>query len=487
LKKVVVVGGGYSAAAFAVQLVRRTRVPLDISIVEPRPHLGRGLAYSTTDRDHRLNAPLDSHGIDPDLPSEPRQWCGRNGVLERDPECLAPGGQVFLRREDFGAYVGDMVAQHAVDARSGSRIHHVRDSAVSAAAVDGHLQVVTQGHGVLGADLVVVATGNPVTALRPPFRAEHAHDPRIIGNPLQPGCLDRIPQHARVLVVGGGLTALDVLSTLVRRGHQAEILTMSRRGLRPRSHAPAILSPGLAPAIPEPVNLVLDASVPEFIANVPATARSWLRALRGEIGRQRGAGHSWHGTFDAVRNVVWKIWPQLPAREQRRFLAKLRVYYDVHRFRMPPMNEALVKAAEQRGLIRTAAARLTRVDTPAASSNIHVEWNEAGSGRAVHADFDYVVNCTGLDHAAAARANPFLRSMLEQGLLRPHATGLGFDVGPHCEAIDQSGLAQRSLRVVGPPTAGVFGDPLGAVFIAAQVRRILPDVMKTLETPSRAS
>ena len=37
-----------------------------ISIIEPREHLGRGLAYSAADADHRLNAPLEGHVIDLD-------------------------------------------------------------------------------------------------------------------------------------------------------------------------------------------------------------------------------------------------------------------------------------------------------------------------------------------------------------------------------------------------------------------------------------
>ena len=57
-------------------------------------------------------------------------------------------------------------------------------------------------------------------------------------------------------------------------------------------------------------------------------------------------------TFDAVRDVVWKLWPQLPTPEKIRFLRRLRLFYDVHRFRTPPMNEALVARAEELGAVR---------------------------------------------------------------------------------------------------------------------------------------
>jgi len=41
-------------------------------------------------------------------------------------------------------------------------------------------------------------------------------------------------------------------------------------------------------------------------------------------------------------------------------------------------------------------------------------------------------------------------------------------------------LSVDGMRVIGPPTAGAFGDPLGAIFIAAQIRRTLPGMRATL-------
>jgi uncharacterized NAD(P)/FAD-binding protein YdhS len=66
-------------------------------------------------------------------------------------------------------------------------------------------------------------------------------------------------------------------------------------------------------------------------------------------------------------------------------------------------------------------------------------------------------------------------------------TGLGVLVDPACRAIAADGRALDALRVLGPPTAGVFGDPLGTVFIAAQIARVLDDLLETLAAapPSR--
>lgn len=478
---IVVVGGGFSAATFAVQLVRHSRVPHAIYIVEPREQLGRGLAYSATDPDHRLNGPVDSHGLDPEQPDELRSWCVAKNLLRSDPECFAPGGQLFIRRSDFGAYLFEQISLHSNGDYQGSIIRHVRDTAVGASFDGTAYQVETAAHGAITADMLVVATGNPHPTLRPPFEARHRGHPRIIANPLRPDCLTQIPVDTRVLVVGSGLTAFDTLSTFVRRGHAGELLAISRRGLQPRSHSPEIVQGGRGAAKSAALRIDLTGPVPEFITRESATARRWLRALRAEIRRQEQEGHSWHEAFDAVRNVVGRIWPSMPLAEQRRFLRRLHIWYDVHRFRLPPMNEQLVRAAERSGQVRFAAARLVRVEPKLETGSIEVEMFEGVTGKRLNAHFDWIVNCTGLDHARAPGENPFLHALLASGLIRAHPNGLGFDVSQNCEALDADSRPQCNLRVIGPPTAGAFGDPLGVAFIAAQVRRILPDVLRSLE------
>ncbi|MGK6310728.1 FAD/NAD(P)-binding protein [Variovorax sp. DT-64] len=469
------VGGGVSAASFAVQLVRSSRERVDITIIEPREHAGRGLAYSATDPDYRLNAPLDIHWIDPQRPLELRQWCEATGVLQRDGGSLTANGQVFLRRSDLGEYLSAQIQAHANNARTGSSIRHVRDTAKSVQRIDGLYRVSTNTHGDIAGEMLVIATGNPVPSLRPPFRPEHRSDARIIANPLEPNCLDRIPPASRVLVVGSGLTALDIISTLVRRDHGGGILVVSRRGLRPRPQSPETLH--TTPKPPE-----LSSEVPGFISAAPARVSAWSAALREEIARKASQGQNWYQVFDPVRDVVWKLWPKLPTREKERFLRRLRVFYDVHRFRTPPMNEALVADAERKGRVRYSTATLRTVESGADA--VRVELSNGAAPVAGWHDFDFVVNCTGLDSGSAWRSNPLLHNLLESGLLRLHPTGIGFDVSEQCEALDATGAASPTLRVIGPPTAGAFGDPVAIPFIANQVRRMLPHLLGTLQSIS---
>lgn len=488
---IIIVGGGYSAATFAIQLIRAAQAPLSITIVEPREEIGRGLAYSATDPDHRLNGPVDSHGLDPARPAELLDWCNDSGLTKQDPECVGPAGHMFLRRRDFGAYVSEMVRLHSNDHRSGSRIHHVRDLAIDLECVDGGYRVVTKRTGSLFGRLVVIATGNALPSLRAPFAPEHADHPSIIANPLEPACFDAISPSARTLIVGAGLTSLDVVSTLIRRNHRASITVVSRRGLRPSQHSPAIRGLVQLSGAPGIGKQTAPASEPPaFLINEPASALGWLKALRREITRVEKQGGSWHGPFDLMRDGVWLLWPKLTTTQKLKFLRRLRLYYDVHRFRAPIMNDKAVRIAECDGLVSFEAATLTSVTAELGNPVVNVGLKSKGGPERFQA-YDAVINCTGIDATSSSRGNPFIAALLARGMLTPHPTGLGFAVSENCEAQSSDGSIQPMLRVIGPPTLGAFGDPVAAVFIAAQVRRLIPGLIEALGihcvTPSAAA
>jgi uncharacterized NAD(P)/FAD-binding protein YdhS len=478
---ITIVGGGFSGASAAVQLVRATPVPLQVTVVEPRPRVGPGLAYSTTDPEHRLNGPVLTHAIDPEHAGDLARWCQASGALQRDPQALTDSGKPFLRRSDFGDYLADAVRAHAKWPATGSSIVHRQASARAATPTASGWQVQLDDDSTLHGELLIVATGNPRPRLRPPFDPSLAQHARVWADPLDTERPLSVPTDARVLLVGSGLTALDVVCTLLRQHHRGAIDVLSRRGLRPRPQAPdPVLPPGTA--APRALDLI-NADLPDWLhdaATVP-TLRHWTRALRQRIREGQVRGETWHAGFDELRNGVWRAWPLLPPTEQRRFLQRLRTWYDVHRFRSPPMTDARVRAAEARGQVHFRAARGLSVTGSApgeTDGTLQARWVDAAGPQVQH--YDAAVNCTGLDAAAQVDDNPFLVSLRSAGRLQIDAAGIGFAVDANGCAVDREGHADARLRIIGPPTAGTFGDPLGAMFIAAQVHRLRPHLLATL-------
>src|SRR3954470_10060263 len=79
--RIAIVGGGFTGAVLAIHAVRASSVQLDLVILEPRAELGRGVAYSTRDRSHRINVPSDRLDIAAETPGAVTAWLHANGFL----------------------------------------------------------------------------------------------------------------------------------------------------------------------------------------------------------------------------------------------------------------------------------------------------------------------------------------------------------------------------------------------------------------------
>jgi uncharacterized NAD(P)/FAD-binding protein YdhS len=488
--KIVIVGGGFSGCCLAVNLVRRSSQPLAITIIESRPKLGQGLAYSTLDPEHRLNAPSFVHSLIPEEAWHFTQWCLDQRLADTDPQAARADGASYQRRSDFARYIEHTVKAHAYWPSTGSSITHLRASALAIRTLEAPAQrsylVSTQDGRDIHADLVVCATGNHLP-IRPTYLAAGLDDhPGVICNPFDGERLEAIQLDAKVLVVGAGLTALDALSTLIKQGHRGPITVASRHGLRPVAQGPmppalelAKTAEGLAKL---PGTLVIDrimGPAPAFLADadVPVTVRAWLQALRQKTLESIAEGKTWHAPFDDLRDALWQLWPRLPASEKRRFLRHLRTLYDVHRYRTPPQNDEMVRAAEVQGQVQFRAARVLQVCSKE-EGRLQVQLKSHSVLTSASEQFDAMVNCAGLDGGKALVANPLLANLLHAKLILPDSCAMGVEVDRQCRAVNALGQAQPGLRFIGPPTMGMFGDPIGAMFISAQIHRLIPDILQ---------
>lgn len=476
-KRVVIAGGGYSAVAFVCQWLAAIRArggslaALTITIVEPRERLGAGVAYSTADNDHRINAPAFGHMAFASNPTDFQDWFLARGGIVSDPDARR-GEAYFPRRRVFADYLAQRVRPY----QGSGQVRHCRDivDGVQPSEADGPLCVRLHSGAQLWADLLVIATGHlPVPT--PPFVTPAARAAKAwIADPWHPDALSGLDHNARVMLLGTGLTAADVLATLARQGHRGTVLAVSRRGLRPQALPP----PPANGEAPMPILERLRRPVPEFLRspNGRMTVRQLLRALRAQIQRDAARGRLWYDAFDDLRDALHKLWPQLSADDQRRFQRHLKPWYDTYRYRMPPQTAEIMATAEQTGRLTTQAARIHQVDADG-SEGLMVKLQRRGTQLTSLERFDAVVNCTG--PAQHLRMSPLFEGMLTRGLARAHTSGIGLDVNHAAELVDRVGVANPRIRVIGPPAAGALGDAIGAVFICAHIERLVEELSRS--------
>jgi uncharacterized NAD(P)/FAD-binding protein YdhS len=470
LSAIAVIGGGYSGAALAIHLSRAAPRPLEISLIEPRAQLGTGLAHSTQHPDHRLNAADSIHLLYLDAPDHFGTWLRTSGTLDRDPEATAPNGRIYPRRSDFGTYVNAELARHLASNPSGTTIRHVSRRALRVAAGARDYQITLEGGETVQAAACVLALGQGGPHI-PEWLRAFAGDPDCVADPWNPQKLRQVDRDSHVLILGTGLTAADMVSTLIAQGHRGPIEALSRRGMRPASHSP------FAPTVPRLQGLMQE--IPEFVRRhgAPDTVGAIVRALRADVRALDRSRASWHGPFDEVRDAAHILWPHLPAAEQLRFLRHLKLWYDVHRFRIPPQTQRIVERAIRSGQLAFHRAHVDSVRRGPRGFTVALRDHSANAEH--EKTCTVLINCTGFDSRLPA-TDPLMQGLAASGLLRPSACGLGVDVDLDSRATGARGASRPGLYVIGPLTGGSLGEASSVPVITRQILQMIPRLLADL-------
>ena len=469
---VAIIGGGFTGAVAALNLADHSTRPLNITVIEPEEKVGLGVAYGTTDPDHRLNGASAVHLVSLSDPGHFTRWLVESGAVDRDPASRF-GEAIFPSRSDFGAYVHGEVSTAIADGRSGSRITHCRDRASNIDPVADGVRVHLGSGGVIDSGLAVLTTSNAPPAV-PAGAQSLATAENFVHDPWAPEAFAALPETGRVLIIGMGLTMADVVVSIRRDRPNLDIVAVSRRGLLPTSRGATATS---AVSIADR----LAVQPPTFVARNGRieTVRGLLRTVRGHAAKLESEGGSWHAAFDELRDAANVVWPRLSRAEQARFVRHVWPYYEVHRFRFAPQTERVITDALEDGSLTVEAARI--LGGRETTHGIEVSRRRRADGGEVTEMFDAVVNCTGPERKPRASGDPLLADLVDRGVVVPDPNQLGLIVDGLSCAIDSSGRANPRVRIVGPLARGYFGECSSSPFIVTRFNEALPSMFEVLD------
>ena len=270
-----------------------------------------------------------------------------------------------------------------------------------------------------------------------------------------------------MLVLGSGLTSADMVAELDRRGHRGAIVSVSRNGLRSRGH------PGIRG---EPFG--------DFASAPATTALRLLSNIRAALAAASAANLTWHSVFDRLRAQAPGIWSALPPEEREKLVRRLRVFWDVHRFRIAPQVAAVLERRERAGTFRYFAARL--VGSRMRGGKFEVEFRRRRRAEPETMLFDAVINSTGPAHRTAANLNAALRTLSGAGFVQPDRYGLGIRTSQESRAICSDGSAIPTLFVAGPLARGTFGELMGLPEVARHGQVVALEIIDLLHAQMRA-
>jgi uncharacterized NAD(P)/FAD-binding protein YdhS len=430
---VAIIGGGFSGTMVAAQLARRGIASV---LIEGNGRMGRGVAYSTREPAHVLNVRAEVMSAWPDDLEDFARLIEAEGGTAKD----------FSERRRFGRYLGAILEQAANE----GLVTPVEAMAVSATHDDDSWSVILDDGSQLSARALVLAIGNQAPA--PMAVAEGISPTRFINNPWGADAKAAVEQlagtDASILILGTGLTAVDLILSLDASGHRGRIVALSRRGQMPRGHIPY-----------EPAPVERD-EVP--FGNVLKLWR-WLR--------RRAAQGSWRAAVDSLRPHSSAIWQGFGEHEQRRFMRHARPWWDSHRHRIATEVAARMKELIGSGQLEVAAGRVRAMRET--KDGVEVDIAPRGRKGIETRRFERVFNCTGPLGAMARTENPVVKQMLEEQLIADDPLGIALQV-------DERDRAGDGVWALGPMTKGRYWEIIAVPDIRGQAAAVAEDIATEL-------
>lgn len=421
---VVIVGGGFSGAMLAARLAERGQASV---LIERGEAFGPGVAYSATLDAHRLNVRAERMSALADRPGDFADW-----LRAYHPDHADPNG--FPPRRLYGLYV-----RARLEAVEASHPGLIRRVTAQGAAVEGRTVVLSDGRRIEGR-AVVLATGNPA-----PRTAPTEQSPRILPDPWAPGAMDRIQPDDAVLILGSGLTMVDVVLGLQAQGWRGRATAVSRRGLTPRAHGEHHDAPVALP--PEALNGALSARL--------ASARRLARE------------HGWRRVMEGYRPITAELWRTATAQERARFLRHLRPWWDVHRHRIAPEIASALDALIAAGRLSVIAGRVAATEASPEAVTLSVR-SPRGAPRTLTAP--WLIDCTGPGHDAAT--TPLTAALIAEGRARLDPLKLGLELDEAGRVLHADGVADPSLYVLGPPARAALWETIAVPDIRQRIERL---------------
>ncbi|WGM32692.1 FAD/NAD(P)-binding protein [Brevundimonas sp. NIBR11] len=427
IRNVAVVGGGFSGAMLAARLAE---ADVGSILINRTADFGLGVAYSTPFEGHLLNVRSSRMSALADQPDHFVRWLEANAPELADPEGFAP-------RKVFGRYVQWRLA--GAEAAHRGLIRRVVGEVVG---VDADGVALSDGRKIT-ADAVVLTTGNPAP------KTASGGSARVLADPWAPGALEQVGADDDVLIVGTGLTMVDMLQALDGQGWRGRAQALSRRGLLPRAHGERHDPPET------PTPAMLEGRLSER-----------TKAARA-VARQAG----WREMMEGLRPVTADLWAKADLPTRRAIVRHLRPWWDVHRHRIAPRIGVFIDRLLFEGRLSVVAGRVRGIEVD--DAGVRLDWTRRGQAQPPLTGA-WLIDCTGPGHAP--EADPVTGPLLASGRARLDSLRLGLELDGSGRVLHADGKADLSLFVLGPPARAAFWETIAV----PDVRKRIEDVVKAI-------
>jgi uncharacterized NAD(P)/FAD-binding protein YdhS len=463
MKHIAIIGGGFSGCATAINLSRLSNGPLKISVINNGYPLGRGIAYSTRNGNHLLNVVARNMSALADQPAHFVEWLRTRSEFHNEP--IERLREKFAPRRVYGDYLHSLLFSRTTAAEKKEiQIETIEAEAVDVGPAFGGASIALSNGQFINANRVVLATGNQPPSDLKISGLDPAH-PRYIQNPWADWESKLPARTENVILIGTGLTMIDVFLSLMDLDWKGRIFAVSRNGLPPLSHFRGV-------------------EYADWIGEHPGVKN--LAPIFGlfkiHFRDAKAAGINPVILVDKLRPATQRLWQNLTFEEKKRFNRHLRTRWNVARHRIAQsihqkLSEAV--AGQQLEIIKGRLRNVTRrgnwfeltVKTGAAQQQI-----EGG----------VLINCTGPCEKFSNAPSPLYRSLFARELVQTDEMDMGIKVSPDFAVVGRDGQASEFLFALGPLLKGSLWESIAVPELRSQAFRVAEILVKQLSEKTAA-
>jgi uncharacterized NAD(P)/FAD-binding protein YdhS len=451
-RRVAIIGGGAAGATLLSELLERpVSQPLHLDWYTGGGTPGHGVAYSTRSQRHLLNVRAASMGMFASRPGGFLEY-----MQKRDP---AISGNDFLPRCWYGDYLEAETASALIHARDKGHDVRIVPYELDAMVPENDGVTLFQGETTTRVEAAVLALGALTPRALPGVDSDALSSGRYVTLPWQL-LADAKPdtQTHNVLVIGLGLTAVDVIVELAAQWPNARFTAISRHGVLPEVHKASASLPY------EDTEYLV-----ESMREVP-DLRYWIHVLRDAIEHT----DDWRRVVDSLRPHTAKLWGFLPHDDRARFLRHARWAWERARHRLPPQVARAIAALEKEGRLHRLRGHMHHVALT--DQGLQMTFAPKGEQAKQKLDADLIIQSVGLETDVRRTQHILLQQMMTNGHIRSDPFGLGLDATPDGRVL-HDGTAWPRLFAMGSMLRGTLWESTAMPEIRQQARQLADHIL----------
>lgn len=463
MKKIGIIGGGFTGTMASVQLIEKSTEPCEIILINKGKTLNKGIAFNPYSEKHLLNVIARKMSAFPNKPDHFLDWAmQKDGFKNKGKKLIAHS---FLPRKLYGEYLSDIWETAKNVAKSKKIKLSVIDSFVVDLDVSDESVFLNLNNDLkLNVDHCVIATGNHIPRNLKIKNMDFYRSPNYFQNPWKIESVKNTKNNLPVLIIGNGLTMVDTVLGFREQGFNGKIYSISPNGFN---------------ILPHRHNGFKYSKLVEEL-RCDLTLFELFKLVKKHIRTVREYGISAEPVIDSLRPHTQKIWKSFSDKERELFMSRLRHLWGVARHRIPLNTHDKIQQLRIDGKLNINSGKI--INFRESEKSISVEYFDKAEKAIKTIEVSRVINCTGPETNLMKIDKSFLKNCLSKEILKQDHLKLGITTNTESfQIIDNDGKLHTNLYTIGSNLKGELWESTAVNELREQAEKLAMKLTIILE------